>query len=695
MRKTYTTLLGLICFFAGSTLLFSQGKRSPIPMGFQKIAHVGPDQRTCFSEEKMEESMNAHPELRAEYEKAQRDLQTYLNDPSSSKTSAVVTIPVVVHVVYRTSAGNLSDSRIMEQIDVLNADYRRTNADASSTPAAFSGVAADCEVEFCLATKDPTGASTTGITRTSTSTSNIGSGSGYYAAAPAWNRNKYLNIWVCEIGGGILGFAYKPGTAPATYDGVVIDYHYFGKTGASAPYNGGRTATHEVGHWLGLDHVWGPGSGGCGSDDGISDTPLQNSAYGGCPSYPQTSCSSSDMFMNYMDYVNDNCMNVFTAGQKAVFQGTLSGSRSSLTTSDGCSGSSGGGGGPTTCVDTLGFPLTGTPTLYGSGGTGGWGYLAGHNNYGDVAKVNRFSGSTHDKIDGVILNFGAAAAASGTSKVTVKIWNESGGEPGSVIGSEDLLINDIISAGGDVTVTFASPVTNPGTFYAGIEFAYAAGDTVGLITNTDGDVTTGSAWEKWDTGDWYNYNDGSSWGLELDHAIFPIVSNDGPTVSISPSSPTISPGGNVTLTATSSGTTCTWSPATGLNTTSGSTVIASPSVTTTYTVTCVDTSGCEGTESVTVTVGSVNVDDLFGNSEVKVYPNPTEGILNIEFEHFDGKDLDVVLVNTIGQTIFSESLNNFSGKFDRELDLSRFSAGIYQLSITDGTSRYTRKVVLK
>lgn len=253
-------------------------------------------------------------------------------------SQAIYTIPVVVHVLYNDPAQNLSRTRIEEQIQILNEDFRRQNADAIYTPTDFVGVAADAQIQFCLATRDPNGQPTTGITRTATTVSNIGSGSAYYSSIAggktAWDTNRYLNIWVCEIGGGTLGFTYRPGTAPAGADGVVIHYTNFGRTGASAPFDRGRTTTHEVGHWLDLDHPW--GSGGCGQDDGIGDTPNQDQGSSGCPTHPQTSCGSADMFMNYMDYTNDACMNLFTQGQRDHMRATVLAARPNLLSGQTC-----------------------------------------------------------------------------------------------------------------------------------------------------------------------------------------------------------------------------------------------------------------------------------------------------------------------------------------------------------------------
>lgn len=337
MKKVLPVLLACLCFAISSYSQVSTVQTVKTEEG--KVIR-------CLTTEKIAEARKNDPSIvarRAAIEEriSKMELRNHTERYSRSGQPPVYTIPVVVHIVYRTNAMNISDQRVMEQIQVLNEDYRRTNSDAGNTPTDFQSVAADCEIEFCLATKDPNNNSTTGITRTQTTVSNIGQGSSYYSTASGgidiWDPTKYLNIWVCELGGGILGYTYTPGNAPNGADGVVISYRYFGKTGASAPYNGGRTATHEVGHWLNLEHVWGPGNGGCNQDDFVNDTPIQNQASSGCPTHPSTSCSNNgDMFMNYMDYVNDNCMNMFTTGQKTRMRTAINASRPGLLTSQAC-----------------------------------------------------------------------------------------------------------------------------------------------------------------------------------------------------------------------------------------------------------------------------------------------------------------------------------------------------------------------
>ena len=243
-------------------------------------------------------------------------------------------------MIYNTTSQNISDAQIQSQITVLNQDFRRTNADKTT----LWPQAADSEIQFCLANVDPNGLSTTGITRTQTSVTSFSTNDAMKFSAQggkdAWNTSKYLNIWVCNIGGGILGYAQFPGGGSASTDGVVIGFNYFGTTGtATAPFNKGRTATHEVGHWLNLRHIWGDGP--CGTDDFVTDTPESDAANYGCAT-GHVSCGTVDMVQNYMDYSDDACMNLFTAGQKARMQALFAtgGLRVGLLSSNGCSGQS-------------------------------------------------------------------------------------------------------------------------------------------------------------------------------------------------------------------------------------------------------------------------------------------------------------------------------------------------------------------
>jgi len=222
-----------------------------------------------------------------------------------------IQIPVVVNVLYRTTTENISTAQIQSQIDILNEDFNALNADFNSVPAAFSSVKANVGISFVLEAiyRKATTKTSWGTSDAMKSTST----GGINATSPTTK----LNLWICTIGGGILGYAQFPGGASAT-DGVAIDSKYIGDTGTAVfPYNLGRTATHEVGHWMNLRHIWGDAT--CGSDL-VSDTPTHNGANYGVPAYPHYStCSGNpiEMTMNYMDYTDDRGMYMFSNGQKS------------------------------------------------------------------------------------------------------------------------------------------------------------------------------------------------------------------------------------------------------------------------------------------------------------------------------------------------------------------------------------------
>jgi Pregnancy-associated plasma protein-A len=261
------------------------------------------------------------------------------------KTRAVVTIPVVFHIIYNTAAENVTDAQVAAQIDVLNQDYRKMNADINQVPTVFQGLEADMEVQFVLAKRTPAGAATTGIERRQTTIvgfDDITESMKSYAAGglDAWDAQKYLNIWTCNLTGGILGYAQFPGGPDAT-DGIVIRSNAVAG-GSSINYGYGRTATHEVGHWLNLYHTF---RGGCDrkgttGSDFVDDTPNVRTATYGCPKRIGNSCSNDDapdMTMNYMDYVYDVCMFMFTQGQKVRAKSVFApgGARVGILTSNG------------------------------------------------------------------------------------------------------------------------------------------------------------------------------------------------------------------------------------------------------------------------------------------------------------------------------------------------------------------------
>lgn len=233
-------------------------------------------------------------------------------------SGSVITIPVVVHILYHNPSEKISDAVVIEQLKTLNKCFRRQNADSVNTPAVFRSLAADCEIEFKLATSDPKKRYTTGIVRKYTPVTNWSFDDKVKFSAEmgddAWDPKSYLNIWVCNLDR-FAGYSTMPG-GEENKDGVVISYSVFGTTSGTSGYDMGKTAVHEVGHWLNLKHLWGDAN--CG-DDGVSDTPKQATYTVGCPTTIRVTCGNNpygDMYMNYMDYTNDNCINMFTYGQK-------------------------------------------------------------------------------------------------------------------------------------------------------------------------------------------------------------------------------------------------------------------------------------------------------------------------------------------------------------------------------------------
>ncbi len=295
---------------------------------------AGLAQRGCASEEIRQQALKKSPELQQRFAALESNTEKFANDVKFGKVLAdgTVEIPVIVNVIYKTTAENVSDARIAEQIAVLNADYTGTNSDVNKIPTEFQPVSSgDTKVKFRLVN----------TVRKSTSKTSWATNDDMKKASKggidATNPTNYLNLWVVgkmtSQGRTILGYATFPESAGLWNDGVVIAAPYFGKTGASSPFNLGRTATHEVGHYLNLRHIWGDAN--CGNDQ-VSDTPTQTTANYGKPSYPlYNTCSGvqrSVMFMNYMDYVDDAAMFMFSAGQKTRMQSVVasSGARSGL-----------------------------------------------------------------------------------------------------------------------------------------------------------------------------------------------------------------------------------------------------------------------------------------------------------------------------------------------------------------------------
>lgn len=296
----------------------------------------------------------ADPALRTGRLEQEARIQQLIAENPEYRVGSVVTIPVVFHIIWNTAAQNISDNRIYDQVNVLNADYSRNNLDAVNTRSQFLGVAANTQIQFCLAQRTPAGAATNGIVRVQTTSTSLPNNPN--TISTEWDHTRYLNLYVGNLGGGLLGYANLPPGSTGS-DHVVLLYSAVGGPnfpGTATPYHLGRTATHEVGHWLNLYHTFqsgclGTNANNCASQgDLVCDTPPVGTSTFSCPTNNPNTCTETapfpapytadmvDMYENYMDYTDDGCMNAFTSGQSTRMNTAITASRSLLITSLGC-----------------------------------------------------------------------------------------------------------------------------------------------------------------------------------------------------------------------------------------------------------------------------------------------------------------------------------------------------------------------
>jgi hypothetical protein len=569
-----------------------------------------------------------------------------------------------VHVVYNTTAENISDAQIQSQITVLNQDFRRLNADVANTPSAFSGLVGDANIEFCLATTDPNGNPTNGVLRVPTSATSFSTNntvkSSTSGGSNAWNASRYLNMWVCDISGSILGYAQFPGGSAST-DGVVIDYQYFGTNGtATAPFNKGRTATHEVGHWLNLFHIWGDDGTGCTGSDQVTDTPNAAGSNVGCPAFPRVTCSNGpngDMFMNYMDYTDDACMYMFSNGQVARMQALFAtgGARASLLTSNGC-------GTPTPALCGAVTGLT-SGSITQTGATISWAAVSGATGY--VLQYKPASSTVWTTVNVATTSFAITGLTAGTA------YNAQ--------------VRSVCSAGNGsftaINFTTASPTTSCTDTY---ENNNTTGTAKTIAVNTNITARIGSSTDK----DWFKFsNTSSARNIRIDLSNLPadydvrLYNPSGTQVAISQNSGTTAE--VITYNTTTTGT---WRIQVygyqgAFNSTLCYTLRASISASTFR----------EGEETPAVDLNSTpsDPDVVIAN----VFPNPTNGKLNVILEASEAHNTQLRICDITGRTALQQNVACVSGSNTIILDMESLPNGYYLLVIDNGNASSTMRVV--
>lgn len=633
------------------------------------LALTASAQRVCSSHEVLEQQLLENPLLREKMEEIERHTEDFLHTPQGARERVQVTIPVVVNVVYNTTAENISDAQIQTQIDVLNADFRALNADVNNTPSIFAGLVADFEINFCLATRDPNGNATTGIRRQSTTRTSFSSNDNVkytsQGGLDAWDRNRYLNFWVCDLSGGLLGYAQFPGGAAAT-DGVVCDYQYVGTIGtATAPFNKGRTATHEVGHWLNLRHIWGDAT--CGSDL-VSDTPTHNTSNGGCPSYPHYStCSGSpvEMTMNFMDYTDDACMYMFTAGQKARSQAlfTTGGSRASLLTSNGCQPPSGG-----SCGTPSGLSAT---SITQTSATVNWGAVSGATSYNLQYKLS--SSSTWTTITAITGTSRSLTGLTANSTYNYQVQ--------AVCGSTSS------------TYSSAASFTTLASGGGGCSDAYEANNTRNTAKVIPVNTTFTAQIASSSDLDWYRFSNTSSTPrikielttLPFDYDVRLYRGTSNSILAISENAGT----SNETLIYnTNTVSTSYYAYVYGYNGASSNTQC--------YTIRVSLSSSnwrTDGTTDGEVEVFEVPV--IFENAGFALFPNPANEQVSIEVPMEADADVQVTILDPSGKAAIKENRVLSKGDNRMNFDISRLHNGIYFVEVRNGKSSSTQKLVIQ
>lgn len=615
-------------------------------------------QRNCGTTEYMQQQIQNNPQLLQVMDAIEQHThefeQTY--QPGGR---TVITIPVVFHVVYNTAAQNISDALIYAQIDQLNKDFARLNSDTSNTPAVFKSLGANTGIQFCLAKRDPNGNPTTGIIRKSTTVTSFSTNDNIKRSANGgddpWPASSYLNIWSGNLSGGLLGYAQFPGGSEAT-DGVVLLYSSIGSMttpGTATNYNLGRTATHEVGHWLNLRHIWGDAT--CGNDL-VNDTPVHYTSNGGCPAHPKSnSCgTSAEMFMNYMDYTYDNCMNIFTIGQSARMNALFAsgGARASIASSLGCVPPSGG----TTCGTPAGLSASAITT---SSATISWGAVSGSSSYNVQYKTSTASTWTTTSTTSTSLTLTGLSSSTTYNYQVQAVCSGTAGSYSSV-----------------ASFTTSTPASTCSDVYEPNN-SISAAKTISV--NTSIQALIGASGDN----DYYKFTTTTAapkirvqlTNLPLDYDIR-LYNSSGTQIGISQNGGTTPE--QIVYNGSSAAATY-YVRVYGYN--------GAYSASSCYTLT-VNTQASNFKDDGT----SITEEEL---SFINVYPNPNAGNFNIDYFSKNPAMLNVYIMDLTGRTIFSTTQEVFDGMNTFQLNLPDLTNGMYLMNIVNGDDRLMKRFIVQ
>jgi hypothetical protein len=705
-----------------------------------------PEQRAAADNAYHETLLKQDPNYdrkRNEYEQMIED--HIARNPELRNQASPIVVPVVIHIVWNSgnAAGNISDAQATSQITVLNQDYGRTNPDANNTPTVWKPRSVNMGIQFCLAQRTPTGTATTGIERKQNNTTTSWTTDNAVKAAStggldAWDPTKYLNIWVCDLGGGLLGYGEFPTGSPSNTMGVVILNSAFGNQGTvNSPYQLGRTTTHEFSHCFNLFHIWGDDGTACTGTDYCADTPNQAGSTTTCPAFPlidgcsgTTGANAGDptngiMFMNYMDYSYDNCMNMFTANQQARSLAVLqTAPYNALATSNGCaplvsSNNDAGISGITSPSGTI-CTASFVPALV-------------LKNFGGNALT---SATVKYKVDaGAVLSYSYTGnlASNATANITLpsitstngahifKAWTTlPNGVADTQTSNDTMSVPFTIAGGAGVALPFSEG-------FEGTTFV-PSGWT---LTNVDNDTTWKRTTKAFKTGaacasmNNFSYNTGTGKKDEITTPGLNLSSSPGPVLTFqvaytyyNQTTPSAVVYGDTlqVLISTNCGTT--WTSLYKKGGTALSTATPVNDAKTSFVPTAsqwrleslsLGTYASSSNAMIKFRNISDNGDDLFiddinissitgikdlqMSSALTLYPNPTNGMLSVQLNMPVSGNFQVRVFDVMGRTIttLAES-NSLGGTYN--VDLSQNANGVYFVEvITDGSS-VTRKVIL-